>query len=250
MNTGSAPCGEAFGHKRSRAWRNRRTALIGGLLLVLGGTLAERSPEPASSVGEVPPVIAAGQARSAPRVGFTSDTPVVPPSAIRSARLADLPIRARARPVQIRIATLGLRALIAPVGVDTATGIMEVPASVATVGWYRFGATAGGPGVTLIVGHVDSSTQGRGAFFALGSLRPGAVVAIRSTDGSSHSFKIVAIRSYPKGDLPPRLFAKGGAPLLALVTCGGPFDHTTRHYADNVVAYGVPVAANGHGKSP
>jgi hypothetical protein len=164
--------------------------------------------------------------------------------------LADLPSQARARPVQIRIAALGLRAPIVAVGVDIATGVMQVPGSIATVGWYRFGAVPGSPGVTLVVGHVDSSTQGRGAFFGLGSLRPGAGVAVRSSDGASHPFRIVAIRSYPKGQLPPRLFARTGAPVLALVTCGGPFDRATGHYADNVVAYGVPSSRNGKGWTP
>jgi hypothetical protein len=175
---------------------------------------------------------------------------VVPPSAIRSARLADLPSPKRARPVWIRISSLSLQALIVAVGVDPSTGIMEVPASVRTLGWYRFGAVPGTGGVTLIVGHIDSSTQGRGAFFRLGSLRPGAAVAIRSSDGSSRSFRIVAIRSYSKGELPSRLFARSGSPVLALVTCGGPFDPVTRHYADNVVAYSVPLAANSHGTQP
>jgi hypothetical protein len=108
----------------------------------------------------------------------------------------------------------------------------------------------GSPGVTLIVGHVDSSTQGLGAFFALSSLRPGAAVSVRSSDGSSRPFVIVAVRSYPKAGLPARLFARAGPPVLALVTCGGTFDRSTRHYADNVVAYGVPPAANGGGKQP
>jgi hypothetical protein len=254
MTAGSTRSQKGKMHKGAPAWIGRRWVLLAGLLLVLAGSLIEAviegAPRRLPSVGAVPPIGAVKQAVSPPVMRPASGAAVVPQSAIRSARLADLPSLPHARPVWIRIPSMGLRASITPVGVDASTGIMDVPASVRTLGWYRFGAAPGTPGVTLIVGHVDSSTQGRGAFFALSTLRPGAAVSVRSSDGSSRPFVIVAVRSYPKAGLPARLFARTGPPVLALVTCGGAFNRVTRHYADNVVAYGVPVAPNRRQKQP
>jgi hypothetical protein len=54
---------------------------------------------------------------------------------------------------------------------------------------------------------------------------------------------VVARRSYGKQDLPDLLFTRAGSPFLTLVTCGGVFDQSTRHYSDNVVVYAVPVSS-------
>jgi hypothetical protein len=48
------------------------------------------------------------------------------------------------------------------------------------------------------------------------------------------------VRSYPEQRLPETLFATGGAPRLALITCGDAFNQTSGQYADNVVAYATP----------
>ena len=37
-----------------------------------------------------------------------------------------------------------------------------------------------------------------------------------------------------------RLFARDGAPVLTLVTCGGEFDRATRNYRQNVVVTARP----------
>ncbi len=44
-----------------------------------------------------------------------------------------------------------------------------------------------------------------------------------------------------KTALPPSLFATTGLDRLALVTCGGPFDPETGHYADNVIVWAAPT---------
>ena len=150
-------------------------------------------------------------------------------------------------PARVVIPSIGVDAPVVPVGVDRFTHQTEVPDDVDVVGWYRFGPTPGAPGSSLLLGHVDSRVQGLGAFFRLGEVQPGALITVRyaASDAGRHqaSFVVVARRSYPKVDLPGRIFARGGRPVLALVTCGGAFNEATRHYADNVVVYAVPRAA-------
>jgi hypothetical protein len=225
-------------HARTR-WL--RVTFATGLFLVVAGSVAVTPALLPAPVGVVPPMGSADHAVvPVSRTALDIRAPIVPPSAIRSARLEDLPQVVQAGPTWIRVPAIGLGAPVIPVGADATTGIMAVPSSVRNTGWYRFSPAPGSPGVTLIIGHVDSSAQGRGAFFRLRDLRLGDAIAIRSADGSLHSFRVVAVRAYPKGGLPARLFARTGPPVLALVTCGGAFNWVTRHYADNIVIYAGP----------
>jgi hypothetical protein len=131
--------------------------------------------------------------------------------------------------------------MVVPVGVAADGETLEIPSDVHVVGWYRFGPAPGEKGSSVLVGHVDARDQGPGAFFGLQSLAPRALVAVRLADGRTLQYRVLARRSYVKGHLPNLVFARGGAPVLALVTCGGSFDETTRHYSDNVVVFAVPL---------
>ena len=64
---------------------------------------------------------------------------------------------------------------------------------------------------------------------------------LSGADGRTLAYRVVARRQLGKADLPADLFARGGPPRLVLVTCGGRFDRTTRHYTDNVIVYAEPV---------
>lgn len=167
---------------------------------------------------------------------------MVPTIRVHSARLADFRSpRTGPPPVGIVIPGIGLEARVVRVGVDRRTGGVEVPPDVRTVGWYRFSPVPGEPGSSVLLGHVDSSTQGPGAFFHLASLELGTKIRVLSADGSARSFRVVARRSYLKSRLPATVFARTGRPVLTLVTCGGPFDTSIGHYRDNVVVYAVPT---------
>jgi hypothetical protein len=146
-------------------------------------------------------------------------------------------------PVRLRIPDMGLTATVAAVGVDARTGDFAVPPSVDRVGWYRYG-----PGVTakagsiVVAGHVDSAEQGKGAFFKLTSLKPGAKIVLTGADGVDRPFTMVARKTYAKTRIPlDRYFSRDGAVRLTLITCGGPFDAKTRHYRDNVVVTAEPA---------
>jgi hypothetical protein len=156
-----------------------------------------------------------------------------------SGRLENAPVGATT-PIAVRIGGVGVDAPVIPVGLEL-NGEMEIPDSVAQVGWYRLGAVPGRPGSAVLAGHVDSRSQGRGAFFSLGAVAPGAPVTIVDTRGAEHRFEVVARRQFPKDGLPADLFSNTGDARLALITCGGDFNRATRSYRDNVVVYAVAV---------
>jgi LPXTG-site transpeptidase (sortase) family protein len=149
-------------------------------------------------------------------------------------------------PVRIRLPALGVDAAVAPVGVDD-RGRMEVPLSVATVGWYRFGPGPGAAaGSAVLSGHVDDRDQGYGAFHRLGDLAPGDPVTVDLADGATVTYRVETVTRVPKADLPVGdVFSRDGAPRLTLVTCGGAFDYDAQGYTDNVVVVARPEGLGG-----
>lgn len=160
--------------------------------------------------------------------------------AVRSARLSDQPQSEVEAPVRLGIPALGVDAPIIPVGIE-AGGTMEVPQDVKAAGWYRFGPLPGARGSAMVIGHVDSRTQGPGVFFGLSQLPLGERIGVQLGEGPTQYFVSVARRFIDKDELPRDLFAREGPPRLTLVTCGGGFDEQTRSYSHNVVVYAVPA---------
>jgi hypothetical protein len=212
------------------AWHGTHAAVDVGSLPARAGQAADGGVLTPS--GKPPPIV---QGASADRTWLPSEIRV------QSARLPDAEAMQETvkAPVEVSIGALGVRARVIPVGVVQARGTMEVPRDVSVVGWYRFGPSPGGLGSAILVGHVDSRAQGRGAFFRLARLPIGASIFVKSGDGRKLAFKVVARRSYPKDRLPNRIFDRMGPPTLTLVTCGGTFDERTRRYADNIVIFAV-----------
>jgi hypothetical protein len=187
--------------------------------------------------------------RSLPDPG-TAVAPVIPPAAPAAAAPSEPepePERTVRRiPLAVRIPTIGVDARTVPVGLEL-DGSMEIPSDVATIGWYEpgigVGVTPGEPGTAVLAGHVDSRTQGAGAFYFLRDLAVGDVIEIEHADDVSR-WIITSVRQYAKDELPiPEIFIRTGSPRLALITCGGPFDWTERSYTDNLVVYAEPLAS-------
>jgi len=145
-------------------------------------------------------------------------------------------------PARVRVAALGIDAPVVPVGIDVAQGVLGVPPSIHTVGWWRDGAIPGSAsGTVMIAGHVDSAAAGPGAFFRLRHATRGDRVEVTTTGGRHLAYRVVSIRNYPKRALPTAVWTRQGAARLVLVTCGGPFDRKAGHYRDNVVVTAVPI---------
>ncbi|GAA4760158.1 class F sortase [Actinomycetospora chibensis] len=200
------------------------TGVVVGALLLLAGAVWP-AVDPVSRSSSSSAVAAVSDPAPPPRVTGTTST-----------------TRPEAPPVGLRIPDLGVDVPVVPVGVDRASGGMEIPEDVATVGWYRYGPGFDAvQGSTVLAGHVDRAGQ-EGALFDLRELEPGATLAVAGPDGQVRSYAVASRDQWSKDRVPlERLFARTGAPRLVVITCGGPFDEATRSYRDNVVITAVPT---------
>jgi hypothetical protein len=145
-------------------------------------------------------------------------------------------------PTRVQVPSLGIDAPVAAVGIDIPHGVLGVPPFIHRTGWWKDGAAPGArSGSILIAGHVDSATAGAGAFFRLKDATAGSRVTVTTAEGRTFSYRVVSVRDYLKRDLPASVYSLRGRPRLVLVTCGGPFIESERHYRDNVVLVAVPA---------
>jgi sortase (surface protein transpeptidase) len=111
--------------------------------------------------------------------------------------------------------------------------------------WYKFTATPGTPGNAVIVGHVDTYT-GPGVFYDLYLLIPGNPIYV-TTGAGREDYRITSVTEVPKPDFPVnKVFGPTRSRRLWLITCGGGFNYTTRHYLDNII---VSAIYTGHAKT-
>jgi hypothetical protein len=140
-------------------------------------------------------------------------------------------------PVSVSIPAIGVQSDLTALG-RNADGSVEVPTRFDTAGWYDGTVTPGEIGPSVLLGHVDS-TAGPGVFFRVGVLHPGDRLTVMRRDGSTVTFRITGVREYPKDHFPTiDVYGDTPIPTIRLVTCGGVFDHATRHYLSNIVAFG------------
>jgi LPXTG-site transpeptidase (sortase) family protein len=138
-------------------------------------------------------------------------------------------------PMVIVIPSIGVKAGIVGVGLQ-ADGAMQIP-DPNHVGWYKRGPRPGQPGPAVLVGHVYYH-PGPAVFYRLRELHRGDQILIRQRHGPTMRFTVQRLELVPKTALPTdRIWTKSSKPQLRLVTCGGDYDHTTRHYRDNQIVY-------------
>jgi len=245
----------------ARFARSIRLTTLLGVVLVFGAPaawIAVGAPGTPANVFDVDDVLASG-----PRAGATPEpsdevpsdeapsdeapsdeapsdqapVPDVPPFTTTAPRGA---IDRSLWPVGLAIPALDVVAPVEPVGVQTG-GELIIPASPMDVGWFQGGSVPGEPGVALLTSHIDTRTEGRGVLSGLVRLSEGDEVVVTAADGTVQRWSVVARTQHRKDQLPPELFSRAGVPVLALVTCGGPFDATLRSYRDNVIVWARPV---------
>ncbi len=153
-----------------------------------------------------------------------------------------------ARPHRVDVASLGIAAAVVPRGLDATGAIDPPPYSMArTVGWYDGGTQPGAPGVSLLVGHVDTQSE-PAVFYDLSAAKAGEKVRVTRADGSVAVFTIDDVRVFTRDRFDAREVygaRQEGRAELRLITCGGTFDRTTRTYTANVV---VSAYLTGTGK--
>ncbi|MEX1287100.1 MAG: class F sortase [Acidimicrobiia bacterium] len=180
----------------------------------------------------------------------TTEPPAEPSTATESDEpsIADLirvveeePTIEMSDPVRIRVGGIEAEAPVIPVGVED-DGQMEIPRDVDEIGWYSFGPAPGEGGSAVLSGHVSGGSQGRGVFYDLKRVELGDEVEIDHADGTTTRYRVVAVETIDKGELPTdRIFARDGDPKLTLITCGGSFSRSLNSYDSNIVVVAEPI---------
>jgi sortase family protein len=149
------------------------------------------------------------------------------------------PSLARSVPVSVRIPAIGVNSRLLHLGLNP-DGTVRVPSvrtSAGLAAWYKYSATPGQIGSSVIEGHVDSA-QGPAVFFRLGALRPGNVIEVKLADGVTAVFRVTGVREYAKARFPARtIYGTADFAALRLITCGGAFDYATGHYLSSTVVF-------------
>ena len=145
-----------------------------------------------------------------------------------------------AEPVRVVIPSIGADGHVSPTGVDDA-GELAIPADARELVWWQFGPTPGAPGSAVIAGHLDWKGV-PGIFNDLAATPVGERVTVTYADGHEQVFVVTAVELVDKPAVAvDGTFARDGDPVLRLVTCGGEFDRSVRHYRSNVVVTAVPA---------
>jgi hypothetical protein len=151
----------------------------------------------------------------------------------------------RSVPVRVDIPAIGVHSKLLHLGVN-ADGTIQVPpveTSAALAAWYKYSATPGQLGTSVIEGHVDDR-QGPAVFFRLGALRPGDAIDVTLADGVTAVFRVTGVRDFRKSRFPAgTVYGPAPYPALRLITCGGAFDYATSHYLSSTVVFASLASA-------
>jgi sortase (surface protein transpeptidase) len=147
-------------------------------------------------------------------------------------------------PVSLTIPLIGVKTNLITLGL-AAGGSMQVPVSTTVAGWFTGSPRPGAVGSSIIVGHVDgrvASTEARGVFFRLNTLKAGDDVFVKRADGTTAEFRVTEVQTYLKDHFPTQtVYGPTPDAELRLITCGGAFDAATGHYLSNIVVYASQV---------
>lgn len=214
------------------------------------GSAASRPPGSAASR---PPASRAPGSRppglrhhtGAPRSGERDQRATSGPGPIRTpaptARSPRPPASSRplppSRAVRLLIPYLRLDAPVMDLGLDRDHRLTAPPKDdPELVGWYRHGASPGGQGTAVAVGHLDTDS-GPAVFAGLTELEPGRMVEVRRADGRIAVYVVDKIRTYQKENFPSQeVYGARGRPELRLITCSGDYDRRNG-YAGNLVVF-------------
>ncbi|HYB16620.1 MAG TPA: class F sortase [Streptosporangiaceae bacterium] len=213
-----------YGRPPGTSARGRaRLAGVAGVLLIMGGTAA---------VG-----VALSSQHHAPQPSLSAAGALGPPGPGPS-----LP---RSLPVSVEIPAIGVSSTLLHLGVN-ADGSIQVPSLVTSANdaaWYKYSATPGQIGTSVIEGHVDSY-RGPAVFYRLGALRPGDLVEVGLADGITAIFRVTGVREYLKSNFPAKtIYGPTHYAALRLITCGGVFDYATGHYLSSTVVFAYLASA-------
>ncbi|GIL27919.1 class F sortase [Actinocatenispora comari] len=228
--------------RASTGRRLRRVALASAVVLAFGGGSAialaatEQSRPPRPPAAGTTPAVARSRAGAGPPAAADTTSP-----APRSPSVAPTPVSYPAStPTHLGIRKIGVDAPLRQVGRDAhgAIGVPQPGPHYDDPAWYRYSPTPGQIGPAVIVGHIDSASDGPSVFFRLGALRRGDTISVRRADGRRVTFGVDRVAEYPKDRFPTAtVYGATRTAQLRLITCGGSFDRQARSYRDNIVVY-------------
>ena len=226
-------------------------ALVGAAVLAFAGFRADGGGdvvlEVSDAIAEVPPSTVAPIEDDTPSAAEatsvdTGDPELSPLAELLGPTYSAVPeeIEPRPRPVGMEIDSIDVAEYpIREVGLED-DGQLEVPDET-EIGWYRYGATAGRPGATVLAAHVNWRGS-IGPFSQLGTVEPGDRIEVALNDGSTRTYEVTERTMYGKLELPrERIWRNTGPEELVLITCGGEFNPELRSFKQNIVVYAVPV---------
>lgn len=145
-------------------------------------------------------------------------------------------------PRRLIVPALGIDTKVYSSGLDKYRNV-QIPEDINKVGWYRFGVPPGvNRGAAVIVGHRDGRGYRKGAFYNLGTLKPGQIITVKTSRKQELRYRISKVRSILKKRLPyDRVFAVNGRHRLVLISCGGAYIRSKGGYQDNVVVTARPL---------
>ncbi|MBP9738882.1 class F sortase [Candidatus Saccharibacteria bacterium] len=128
-------------------------------------------------------------------------------------------------PVRLIVSSIGVNARVDGLG-TTPEGLIAVPKSYGTVGWYNKGSTPGKPGPAVMVGHYTGGYGG--VFDKLQDLKDGDLITVKNGKGQSFTYKVTKKSEYEKDKVPmAEIFKKGDTSRLEIITCAGKWQSST-----------------------
>ena len=232
----------------SRA-RSRSAALVAGisaLALVVGcasgsSAVGEAQAPSESDAGSEPEAGAGGEARSEPEAsaedGDAPESAASPAGAAEGEQESEQPPSA---PAQVDIASIGVHEQLVDLDIGS-DGTLDAPSGWDDVGWFAGGGMPGGPGPTVLAGHVDSPT-GPAVFYRLLELEPGDEVEVTDVDGRVHTYRVDRVEDHPKDSFPTQeVFGAVQGDEIRLLTCTGEFDAAQQRHLDNRVVFASSI---------
>lgn len=214
-------------------------AAVAALIALAACSGTTSAAEPATAI----PVTNAALPDPAPTTPDPAPSSDLVPVPVRSSSLGDQSAQQSLAPVRLVLPAIDVDVPVDPVGVQP-DGQMEIPPLAERAGWYRYGASPkDAKGTSVIAAHVDSvASAGLGPFARLRELWVGAEIAVVLADGTTAPFVVEEVRQVPKTEVPwSEVFVRDGEPRLVLITCGGSWQPSVRHYSDNVIVLASPV---------
>jgi sortase A len=159
---------------------------------------------------------------------YSPSVEIAPPAQVAMAAEANATTTS-ALPASIAIPAISVDAKVEDLGL-AAGDHMAMPTSFTSVGWYKYGPVPGAIGTAVMYGHLDNGLGISGVFKNLSKLVPGDKVVVTDASGTTHTFVVDSLASYPYQAVPDSalegLPAQAGTPgetgaHLNLITCTG-----------------------------